>query len=244
VRNLEKNIAKLIRNTAKHIVLEEDYNKKLKPDDLVKIMGPEQVKKDNLIDNEIPGVVTGLAWTAVGGKILIIESNLSKGKGVISLTGNLGDVMKESATVAFKYLKANAEDLDIPIEIFEKYDVHIHVPEGAVPKDGPSAGITIFTALASLYTQRKIKSKLAMTGELTLRSDVLPVGGIKEKMLAAKRSGITEIIVSEDNRKDVEDIDEKYRDGLKFHYVKSLMEVIDIALLKTKVSNAKKFDLK
>lgn len=243
VRNLEKRIAKIIRNTAKHIVLDEKYNVKLKEKDLIDILGPEKIKKDDLIDNEQAGVVTGLAWTAVGGKTLVIESSISKGKGNISMTGNLGDVMKESATVAYKYLRAHSDILNIPDEVFTKYDVHMHIPEGAVPKDGPSAGITMFTALASLLTQRKVKAKIAMTGELTLRADVLPVGGIKEKILAAKRVGVKEIILSEDNRKDVEDIDAKYTKGLKFHYVSKLMEVLDIALLNTKVKNPRKFEV-
>lgn len=237
VRNLEKQIAKVIRHTAKHIVLEEEYTPELKPEDLIGILGPERFKNDSAISNNHAGVVTGLAWTSVGGKILMIESNVSRGKGLMSLTGNLGDVMKESATIAFKYLKAHAEDLQIPQHAFEKYDVHIHVPEGATPKDGPSAGITMLTALASLLTQRKIKARIAMTGELTLRGDVLPVGGIKEKILAAKRAKIKEIILSEENRKDIEDVNAKYLKGLQFHYVENISQVLEIALLKSKVNN-------
>src|SRR5690606_8125788 len=196
---------------------------------------------DKYENNEVPGVVTGLAWTKVGGDILFIESILSKGKGGnLSITGNLGNVMKESARIALEYIKGHAEELDINPEIFENYNVHIHVPEGATPKDGPSAGITMLTSLVSSFTQRKVKANLAMTGEITLRGKVLAVGGIKEKILAAKRANIKEIILSEENRKDIEEIKPEYIKGLKFHYVSEMMDVLKIALLKQKVKGAKK----
>ena len=185
-------------------------------------------------------MVTGLAWTAVGGTIIFIESSLSKGKGALSITGNLGNVMKESATIALQYIKSNHDHFGIRAEVFEAYNIHIHVPEGATPKDGPSAGITLLTSLVSLFTQRKVRSKLAMTGEITLRGKVLPVGGIKEKILAAKRASISEIILSKENEKDVKEIDPSYLKGLKFHYVSSMSEVIDLALLRQKVNAAKK----
>ena len=237
VRTLDKNIAKIIRNRAKFLVMDEAFDKELSLDDLRTIMGPPRFQKDKAISNEHAGVVTGLAWTSVGGVILFIEVSLSKGKGLFTMTGSLGDVMKESATVAYKYLRAHAEDLHIPQKAFEKWDVHIHIPEGATPKDGPSAGITFFTALASAFTQRKLKNKIAMTGELTLRSKVLPVGGIKEKILAAKRAGIKEIILSSENKKDIHEISEKYIKGLTFHFVDDVMEVVDLAMLKSKVKN-------
>lgn len=237
VRTLEKKITKLIRQTAKKIAMEEKYEPQISADDVNKILGPGH-SKDKYENNDVAGVVTGLAWTSVGGDILFIESSITKGKGKLTLTGSLGDVMKESAVVALEYLKAHSEYLSIPFEVFDKWNVHIHVPEGAIPKDGPSAGITMLTSLASLFTQRKVKNKLAMTGEITLRGKVLPVGGIKEKILAAKRANISEIILSEDNRKDVIDIDEKYLKGVKFHYVKEMYEVIDIALLSSKVKKA------
>jgi len=178
-----------------------------------------------------------LAWTSVGGEVLFIEVSLSKGKGMLTLTGNLGDVMKESATLAYEYLKAHAKALDINDEVFEKWNVHMHIPEGATPKDGPSAGITMFTALASAFTQRKIKNKIAMTGEITLRGKVLPVGGIKEKILAAKRAKVTDIVLSVENQKDIEDIKPVYLSGLNFHYINKMIEVIDIALLKEKAKD-------
>ena len=199
-----------------------------------------RLERDKYENNEVAGVVTGLAWTSVGGDILFIESILSKGKGNLSITGNLGKVMKESATIAMEYIKANADVLGIKPEIFEKYNVHIHVPEGATPKDGPSAGITMLTSLVSLFTQRRVKKSLAMTGEITLRGKVLPVGGIKEKILAAKRAHIKEIMLCEHNRRDIEEIKQEYLKGLKFHYVKEMSEVLVIALTKTKVANAKK----
>lgn len=237
VRTLEKNIAKVIRSNARFIAMKEKYNKKVSPEDIRKFLGPVRFQRELILGNEVAGVVTGLAWTAVGGEILFVEVSLSRGKGTLTLTGNLGDVMKESATLAYEYLKAHAEILGIDPVIFQKWNVHIHVPEGATPKDGPSAGITMFTALASAFTQRKVRAKLAMTGEITLRGRVLPVGGIKEKILAAKRSKIRDIVLSKDNYKDIEDIREDYINGLKFHYVDKMIDVVDIALLKEKVSN-------
>jgi ATP-dependent Lon protease len=237
VRGLEKTIAKLVRNRAKFIAMEDPKPAVITLEDVEEILGPPKVQRDRYQNNEFAGVVTGLAWTAVGGDILFIESSLSKGKGKLTLTGNLGDVMKESAVIALEYLKSHAGKLGLDPEIFDNWNLHIHVPEGATPKDGPSAGITIFTALASLYTQRKVKDRLAMTGEITLRGKVLPVGGIKEKILAAKRAKIKEVILSEENRKDVEEIEQDYLKGLTFHYVKNMDEVIAVALLKQKVSN-------
>jgi len=237
VRGLEKTIAKIVRNRAKFVALEEPKNANITVDDAEEILGPPRVHRDRYQNNEFAGVVTGLAWTAVGGDILFIESSLSKGKGKLTLTGNLGDVMKESAVIALEYLKAHADKLGLKPEVFEKWNLHIHVPEGATPKDGPSAGITIFTALASLYTQRKVRDKVAMTGEITLRGKVLPVGGIKEKILAAKRARISEIILSSDNQKDVEEIEPEYLKGLTFHYVSNMDEVMSRALLKQKVTN-------
>lgn len=239
VRKLNQIMAKLVRFGAKNIAMETKYNSTLSQDDVHKILGPSIVA-DRYENNETPGVVVGLAWTSVGGDILFIESILSKGKGGLSITGNLGNVMKESATIALEYIKANAEELNIAPEIFENYKVHIHVPEGATPKDGPSAGVTMLTSLVSSFTQRKVKANLAMTGEITLRGKVLPVGGIKEKILAAKRADIKEIILCEDNRKDVEEIKKDYVKGLKFHYVTDMKEVLNIALMKQKVKNAKK----
>ncbi|HPE58001.1 MAG TPA: endopeptidase La [Bacteroidales bacterium] len=237
VRMLEKNIATVIRKNVKFIVDKKDYNIRITDEDLSKALGVKRFQKEHGISNDVAGVVTGLAWTAVGGEILFIEVSLSKGKGTLTLTGNLGDVMKESATIAFEYLKAHAADLDLDPDVFKNWNVHIHVPEGATPKDGPSAGITMFTALASAFTQRKVRAKLAMTGEITLRGKVLPVGGIKEKMLAAKRAKIKDVILSDENRKDVEDIKEAYVNGLNFHYVDKMIEVVDYALLSEKVKN-------
>lgn len=235
VRELDKKIAKVVRRVAKKIAFEEEYNKKLTRDDIREYLGVTEYSKEKYQGNDFAGVVTGLAWTAVGGEILYVESSLSKGKGALTLTGNLGDVMKESAMLAHEYLKSHAEELGLNPEMFTNWNVHVHVPEGAIPKDGPSAGVTMVTSLASTYTQRKVKKSLAMTGEITLRGKVLPVGGIKEKILAAKRAGITEIILSEQNRKNLEDIKEAYLKGLKFHFVNTIMDVLDIALLKTKV---------
>ncbi len=239
VRSLEKQIAKVVRYAAKSIAMEEEYNVKLTNEDIEKILGPARLERDKYENNDVAGVVTGLAWTSVGGDILFIESILSKGKGRLNITGNLGTVMKESATIAMEYIKSNAEEYGIDPDVFDKYNVHIHVPEGATPKDGPSAGITMLTSLVSLFTQRKVKKGLAMTGEITLRGKVLPVGGIKEKILAAKRARIKEIILCEDNRKDIEEIKEEYLKGLTFHYVTDMSEVIDIAITDEKVKNAK-----
>ena len=240
VRGLEKQIAKVVRFAAKSIAMEEVYEVSLTNDDIEKILGPARLERDKYETNDVAGVVTGLAWTSVGGDILFIESILSKGKGNLSITGNLGKVMKESATIAMEYIKANAEDFGVNPEVLEKYNVHIHVPEGATPKDGPSAGVTMLTSLVSVFTQRKVKNKLAMTGEITLRGKVLPVGGIKEKILAAKRANIKEIILCNENDKDVLEIKASYLKGLKLHYVSEMHEVIDIALTKQKVKNAKK----
>ena len=235
VRELDKKIAKVIRRVAKKIAFEEAYNKKLTKADIREYLGVTEYSKEKYQGNDFAGVVTGLAWTAVGGEILYVETSLSKGKGSLTLTGNLGDVMKESAMLAHEYLKSHAEELNLQPEVFEKWSVHVHVPEGAIPKDGPSAGVTMVTSLASAFTQRKVKKNLAMTGEITLRGKVLPVGGIKEKILAAKRAGITEIILSEQNRKNLEDIKEAYIKGVNFHFVNTIMDVLEIALLKTKV---------
>jgi len=240
VRGLEKQVAKVVRFVAKSIVMEEDYNIAVTLEDIEKILGPARMERDKYETNDVAGVVTGLAWTSVGGDILFIESILSKGKGTLTITGNLGKVMKESATIAMEYIKANAEDFGVNPEVLEKYKVHIHVPEGATPKDGPSAGVTMLTSLLSVYTQRKVKNKLAMTGEITLRGKVLPVGGIKEKILAAKRANIKEIILCKENEKDILEIKASYLKGLKFHYVTEMHEVIEIALTKQKVKNAKK----
>ena len=238
VRTLDKMISKMIRNVAKSIAMDESFD--YSPDVKVveKVLGAPRFDRDRFTDNSVAGVVTGLAWTSVGGDILFIESSLSKGKGKLSVTGNLGKVMKESVTIAMEYLKAHASSYGILSETFDKWNVHVHVPEGATPKDGPSAGITMFTSLVSSFTQRKLKEKIAMTGELTLRGKVLPVGGIKEKILAAKRARIKEILLSKQNRKNILEINEKYVKGMTFHYVDTLKEVIDIALLNEKVENA------
>ncbi len=239
VRGLEKQVAKLVRFAAKSIAMEEEYEISLSKEKIEDILGVPRFK-DKYEDNGVAGVVTGLAWTRVGGDILFIESILSKGKGNLSITGNLGNVMKESATIAMQYIKSNAEEFGINPERLENYNVHIHVPEGATPKDGPSAGITMLTSLVSSFTQRKVRSKIAMTGEITLRGKVLPVGGIKEKILAAKRANIKEIILCEENKKDVQEIKESYLKGLTFHYVTDMRQVIELALTKQKVKNAKK----
>ncbi len=238
VRNLEKKLGKLVRYAAKSIAMEEEYNAKLDLDAVEDILGPGH-SKDKYQGNDVAGVVTGLAWTSVGGDILYIEVSLSKGKGRLTLTGNLGEVMKESAMIALEYIKSNAEEFGIENTAFENWNVHIHVPEGATPKDGPSAGITMLTAIVSAFTQRKVKSKMAMTGEITLRGRVLPVGGIKEKILAAKRANVNHIILSEDNKKDIDQIDQNYLKGLSFSYVKEMKEVINIALLKSLVKKAR-----
>ena len=240
VRGLEKQIAKMVRYAAKNIAMEDKYDVKVSNQDVLEVLGSPRLERDKYENNDVAGVVTGLAWTRVGGDILFIESILSNGKGALNITGNLGKVMKESATIAMEFIKANASNYDINPEVFDKYNVHIHVPEGATPKDGPSAGVTMLTSLVSLFTQKKVKKSLAMTGEITLRGKVLPVGGIKEKILAAKRARIKEILLSEDNRKDIEEIKAEYLKGLTFHYVKDMNEVINIALTNTKVKNAKK----
>lgn len=242
VRALEKNLAKIIRSKVRAIVSGEKYKKKLSQAEIRQIMGIPGFQADKLISNDVAGVVTGLAWTAVGGEILFVEVSLSRGKGNLTLTGNLGDVMKESATIALEYLKSHSEQFGLNAEIFQKWNVHIHVPEGATPKDGPSAGITMFTALASAFTQRKVKSHIAMTGEITLRGKVLPVGGIKEKMLAAKRAKIREIILSVENRKDIEEIRKEYIEGLHFHFINEMSEINSLALLTEKVKNPLNLD--
>ena len=230
VRKLEQRIAKLIRYRGKQIALDESYDVIIKSEELQKILGPAYTK-DKYEGNDIPGVVTGLAWTSVGGDVLFIETSLTEGKGKLSLTGNLGDVMKESATIALEFLKSHSDILGLKQEDFDKKNVHIHIPEGATPKDGPSAGITMLTAIASIFTGKKVKENLAMTGEITLRGKVLPVGGIKEKILAAKRAGIKEVMMCESNRRDVEDIDKKYLEGLSFIYIKSMSDVLKYALI-------------
>lgn len=243
VRLLDKMLAKVMRKIAVKKAEEVEYNKTISVEDLREYLGVATNIADTYEGNDYAGVVTGLAWTAVGGEILFVESSLNKGKGEkLTLTGNLGDVMKESAVIALQYIRAHADVLGIPEEVFEKWNVHIHVPEGAIPKDGPSAGITMATSLASVFTQRKVRARVAMTGEITLRGKVLPVGGIKEKILAAKRSGMKEIILSEDNRKDIEEINEMYLKGLTFHYVKTIKDVWDIALTAQKVSNPLKLN--
>ncbi|MDW5288630.1 endopeptidase La [Formosa sp. PL04] len=239
VRGLEKQIAKMVRYAAKNIAMEDEYNVKISNEDIISVLGGPKLERDKYENNNVAGVVTGLAWTRVGGDILFIESILSKGKGNLTITGNLGKVMKESATIAMEYIKANAEELGLDPDIFDKYNVHIHVPEGATPKDGPSAGVTMLTSLVSLFTQRKVKSSLAMTGEITLRGKVLPVGGIKEKILAAKRARIKEIMLCEDNRRDIEEIKQEYLKGLTFHYVSEMSDVLKFALTDEKVKNAK-----
>ena len=239
VRSLDKQIAKMVRYVAMKIAMEEPYEKKITNAIVLEALGIPKMERGKYENNDVAGVVTGLAWTSVGGDILFIESIISKGKGTLNLTGNLGKVMKESATIALEYIKSNAEILGISPDIFEKYNVHIHVPEGATPKDGPSAGITMLTSLVSLFTQRKVKKNLAMTGEITLRGKVLPVGGIKEKILAAKRAHIKEILLCEENRSDIEEIKPEYLKGLTFHYVKDMSEVLEVALTKEKVKNAK-----
>ena len=231
VRGLEKMISKMIRYAAKSIALEEEYVIKADAKTVELVLGPPKFDRDRFLDNSIPGVVTGLAWTSVGGDILFIESSLSKGKGQLSITGNIGKIMKESATLSLEFLKANSEIYEIDSKLFQENNVHIHVPEGATPKDGPSAGITIFTSLVSAFTKRLVKDKIAMTGEITLRGKVLPVGGIKEKLLAAKRSGIKEIILSKQNEKDVKIINKQYLKDMTFHYVDNMHDVISIAMI-------------
>ncbi len=244
VRELNKKIAKVMRRVASKVAAGEPYPKSLKVGELKDYLGVEEYSKDRYQGNEYAGVVTGLAWTAVGGEILFVESSVSRGKGSkLTITGNLGEVMKESAMLAMEYIHSHAEELGINPEVFEHWNTHIHVPEGAIPKDGPSAGITMITSLASIYTQRKVRPNLAMTGEITLRGKVLPVGGIREKILAAKRAGIKDIILSKENRKDVDEIKPEYVKGLCFHYVDDVREVLDLALMKEKVKNPKRFTI-
>ncbi len=243
VRSLERKIGSVVRNVAKSKAMDEELPGQITEKEVVKILGAEIFDEELYQGNEIAGVVTGLAWTSVGGDILFVESSVSKGKGALTISGQLGDVMKESATAALSYLKANADSLNIDHRVFQNYDLHIHVPAGAVPKDGPSAGITMLTSLASTFTQRKVKSQLAMTGEITLRGKVLPVGGIKEKILAAKRSGIKEIILSSKNKRDIQEIEKNYIKGLSFKYVDSVDEVLKMALLKEKVAHPIHFNL-
>lgn len=239
VRGLEKQIAKMVRYAAMKIAMEEPYTKKVTQAIIVEVLKAPRMERNKYENNDVAGVVTGLAWTSVGGDILFIESTLSRGKGSLTMTGNLGKVMKESATIALEYIKSNATFLGLSPDIFEKYNIHIHVPEGATPKDGPSAGITMLTSLVSLFTQRKVKKSLAMTGEITLRGKVLPVGGIKEKILAAKRAKIKEILLCEENRRDIDEIKPEYVKGLTFHYVTEMSDVLELALTKQKVKNAK-----
>ncbi len=241
VRKLEQEIGRVVRKMTKSIAIGEEYPSKIQPADVVRMLGQEVFDKDSYESNDYAGVVTGLAWTPVGGDILFIETLLNRGKGQLTLSGQLGDVMKESAVAALSFLKAHADDYQIDYRIFDQYNLHIHVPAGAVPKDGPSAGITMLTAIASALTQRKVKANLAMTGEITLRGKVLPVGGIKEKILAAKRAGIKEIIMCNKNQKDVEEIEAHYISDLKFHYVEHATEVLEIALLGQQVKNPVKF---
>ena len=239
VRGLEAKIAQVIRNAAKSVAMQEEYNKKVTDDDILKTLGVPRLERDKYENNDVAGVVTGLAWTSVGGDILFIESLLSPGKGTMTITGNLGTVMKESATIALEYIKANTQLLGLDSELLSKYNIHLHVPEGATPKDGPSAGIAMLTSLVSLFTQKRVKKNLAMTGEITLRGKVLPVGGIKEKILAAKRANVKEIILCQENTSDIDEIKPEYLDGLSFHYVKEMSEVLKFALTDQKVKNAK-----
>jgi ATP-dependent Lon protease len=240
VRGLENKLAQVIRNAAKSVAMEEEYNLKVTDEDIVKVLGVPRLERDKYESNDVAGVVTGLAWTSVGGDILFIESLLSPGKGTMTITGNLGTVMKESATIALEFIKANAKALGLDSDILNKYNIHLHVPEGATPKDGPSAGIAMLTSLVSLFTQKRVKKNLAMTGEITLRGKVLPVGGIKEKILAAKRANIKEIILCHENKSDIDEIKPEYLTGLRFHYVKEMSEVLQIAITDQKVKDAKK----
>lgn len=242
VRGLENKLAQVIRNAAKSVAMEEEYNKKVTDEDIVKVLGVPRLERDKYESNDVAGVVTGLAWTSVGGDILFIESLLSPGKGTMTITGNLGTVMKESATIALEFIKANTQALGLDSDILNKFNIHLHVPEGATPKDGPSAGIAMLTSLVSLFSQKRVKKNLAMTGEITLRGKVLPVGGIKEKILAAKRANIKEIILCHENKRDIDEIKPEYLEGLTFHYVKEMSEVLQIAITDQKVKNAKKLD--
>ncbi|MEN9875215.1 MAG: hypothetical protein RLZZ529_212 [Bacteroidota bacterium] len=242
VRGLENKLAQVIRNAAKSVAMEEEYNNKVTDADIVKVLGVPRLERDKYESNDVAGVVTGLAWTSVGGDILFIESLLSPGKGTMTITGNLGTVMKESATIALEFIKANSASMGLNSDLLNKYNIHLHVPEGATPKDGPSAGIAMLTSLVSLLTQKRVKKNLAMTGEITLRGKVLPVGGIKEKILAAKRANIKEIILCHENKSDIDEIKPEYLEGLTFHYVKEMSEVLQIAITEQKVKNAKNLD--
>lgn len=243
VRELDKKIARVARHIARKVAFNEKYQVRLTKNEIRQILGPTEYNKDIYQGNEFAGVVTGLAWTAAGGEILFVETSLSKGEGKLTITGNLGDVMKESALLALEYLKSHSGALGINPEVFSKWNVHLHVPEGAIPKDGPSAGITMVTSMASAFTQRKVKKEIAMTGEITLRGKVLPVGGIKEKIVAARRANLREIILSEDNRKNVEEINEMYLKGLNFHYVKTILQVLELSILDEKVKNPQKIEV-
>ena len=244
VRGLEKKIAQVVRHAAKSIAMDETYNVKVSDADILEVLKSPRMERDKYENNDVAGVVTGLAWTSVGGDILFIESLISKGKGAMTMTGNLGTVMKESVTIALEYIRANAEFLGIDPEVLNNYNIHIHVPEGATPKDGPSAGIAMLTSMVSSFTQKRIKKNIAMTGEITLRGKVLPVGGIKEKILAAKRANIKEIILCKENKRDIEEIKPDYIEGLTFHYVDKMSEVLDIAITNQKVKNAKSLVVK
>jgi ATP-dependent Lon protease len=239
VRQLDKQIAKIVRVVAKHIAFEDKFEKSITIERVQEILGSPRYIRDRYDGNNHVGVVTGLAWTATGGEILFIEASLSQGEGKLTLTGNLGEVMKESAVLALEYLKSHAHDFSLDVELFKKFNVHVHVPEGAIPKDGPSAGVAMMTSIASAFTHRKVKDHIAMTGEITLRGKILPVGGIKEKILAAKRAGITDIAISVENRKDVEEINEIYRKGLKFRFVSNISDLMEFALVKETVEQTK-----
>jgi len=240
VRGLEKKIAKMVRYAAMNIAMDQPYTVAVDQKTIEEVLGAPRLERDKYENNDVAGVVTGLAWTRVGGDILFIESAISDGKGQLTMTGNLGTVMKESATIALEFIKSHAEVLGVRPEVFKTHNIHIHVPEGATPKDGPSAGVTMLTSLVSLFTQRKVKRSVAMTGEITLRGKVLPVGGIKEKILAAKRAKIKEIILCADNKKDILEIPEHYLKGLKFHYVTDMLEVVSIAVTNQRVKSPKK----
>lgn len=244
VRGLDKKIAEMVRHAAKSVAMDEPYNVKVTDADILEVLKAPRMERDKYENNDTAGVVTGLAWTSVGGDILFIESLISKGKGGMTMTGNLGTVMKESVTIALEYIKANATSLGIDSEVLSNYNIHIHVPEGATPKDGPSAGIAMLTSMVSSFTQKRVKKSIAMTGEITLRGKVLPVGGIKEKILAAKRANIKEIILCKENKRDIEEINPNYIEGLTFHYVDSMKEVIDIAITNQKVKNPVLFEVK
>ena len=241
VRTLERTIAKVIRHRAAEFVKTGILQKKITKEDLVTILHAPVFQKENSLDEGTCGVATGLAWTSVGGEILFIEAVTSPGKGNLTMTGNLGDVMKESATIAYEYIKSHADNFGIKPELLQERNIHIHVPEGATPKDGPSAGITMLSAMVSTFTGRKVRAKIAMSGEITLRGKLLPVGGLNEKVLAAKRSGIYDIVLSSANKKDIEEISAEYLTGLTFHYVADIQNVLDYALLKEKVDNPIEF---